>query len=34
MAGIAPHDVPLFVVGQLIGAAGAAWTAKLLFDPR
>lgn len=32
-AGIAPHDVPLFIVAQLIGAALAALTAKLLFPP-
>lgn len=32
-AGIAPHDVPLFVVAQLIGAACAALLAKWLFDP-
>jgi glycerol uptake facilitator-like aquaporin len=31
-AGIAPHDVPLFVAAQLVGAAAAALTAKLLFD--
>lgn len=31
-AGIAPHDVPLFVVAQLIGAAAAALLAKWLFD--
>jgi glycerol uptake facilitator-like aquaporin len=30
-AGIAPHDVPLFIVAQLIGAALAALTAKWLF---
>jgi glycerol uptake facilitator-like aquaporin len=30
-AGIAPHDVPLFVVAQLVGAAGAAIAAKWLF---
>lgn len=33
-AGIAPHDVPLFIVAQLIGAACAALLAKWLFDPR
>ena len=33
-AGIAPHDVPLFVVAQLIGAAGGAALAKVLFDRR
>ena len=30
-AGIAPHDVPLFIVAQLTGAALAALTAKWLF---
>jgi len=33
-AGIAPQDVPLFIVAQLIGAALAALVARLLFDPR
>ena len=33
-AGIAPSDVPLFIVAQLLGAACAAVTAKWLFDPR
>jgi glycerol uptake facilitator-like aquaporin len=33
-AGIAPHDVPLFIVAQLFGAAGAALLARWLFDPR
>ena len=33
-AGIAPHDVPLFVVAQLVGAAGAALVARGLFDQR
>ena len=33
-AGIAPRDVPLFVLAQLIGAGAAALTAKLLFDER
>ncbi len=32
-AGIAPHDVPLFIVAQLLGAACAAWVARWLFDP-
>ncbi len=32
-AGIAPHDVPLFVVAQLIGAAFGALAARFLFDP-
>jgi glycerol uptake facilitator-like aquaporin len=32
-AGIAPSDVPLFIVAQLLGAAVAALAAKLLFDP-
>lgn len=31
-AGIAPHDVPLFIGAQLIGAGAAALTAKFLFD--
>ena len=31
-AGIAPHDVPLFVVAQLLGAAAAAALANALFD--
>jgi glycerol uptake facilitator-like aquaporin len=31
-AGIAPHDVPLFVIAQLIGAAAAAMLGKYLFD--
>jgi glycerol uptake facilitator-like aquaporin len=30
-AGIAPHDVPLFIVAQLIGAALAAILARWLF---
>lgn len=30
-AGIAPHDVPLFVVAQLIGAAAAALMSRWLF---
>jgi glycerol uptake facilitator-like aquaporin len=33
-AGIAPSDVPLFIVAQLLGAAVAAVTAKQLFDLR
>ena len=33
-AGIAPRDVPLFILAQLIGAGAAALTAKLLFDER
>jgi glycerol uptake facilitator-like aquaporin len=33
-AGIAPHDVPLFIVAQLLGAGFAAAVAKVLFDPR
>src|SRR6185369_8045957 len=32
-AGIAPHDVPLFIFAQLLGAACAALVAKVLFDP-
>jgi glycerol uptake facilitator-like aquaporin len=31
-AGIAPHDVPLFIVAQLLGAACAALLARWLFD--
>ncbi|MES2135507.1 MAG: MIP/aquaporin family protein [Pseudomonadota bacterium] len=31
-AGIAPRDVPLFIVAQLLGAAAGALVAKLLFD--
>ena len=30
-AGIAPRDVPLFIVAQLLGAAAAALLAPLLF---
>jgi glycerol uptake facilitator-like aquaporin len=33
-AGIAPHDVPLFVLAQLLGAGCAALLAKGLFDPQ
>ena len=33
-AGIAPHDVPLFIVGQLVGAGLAALVARWIFDPR
>jgi glycerol uptake facilitator-like aquaporin len=33
-AGIAPHDVPLFIVAQLIGAALAALTAQWLFPAK
>jgi glycerol uptake facilitator-like aquaporin len=32
-AGIAPHDVPLFIVAQLLGAGAAALVARSLFDP-
>jgi glycerol uptake facilitator-like aquaporin len=32
-AGIAPHDVPLFIVAQLLGAGFAALLAKWLFAP-
>jgi glycerol uptake facilitator-like aquaporin len=32
-AGIAPHDVPLFIFAQLLGAACAAVVARFLFDP-
>lgn len=31
-AGIAPHDVPPFVIAQLLGAMGGALLARLLFD--
>lgn len=31
-AGIAPHDVPLFVLAQLVGAATAAVVSKFLFE--
>ncbi|MBX9727435.1 MAG: aquaporin family protein [Sphingopyxis sp.] len=31
-AGIAPHDVPLFVMAQLVGAALAAVIGRILFD--
>jgi glycerol uptake facilitator-like aquaporin len=31
-AGIAPHDVPLFIVAQLIGATAGAAVARFLFD--
>ncbi len=31
-AGIVPHDVPVFIVGQLLGAGFAALLAKWLFD--
>jgi glycerol uptake facilitator-like aquaporin len=33
-AGIAPHDVPPFVIAQLVGAATGAILAHLLFDRR
>ncbi|HYI49837.1 MAG TPA: MIP/aquaporin family protein [Allosphingosinicella sp.] len=33
-AGIAPHDVPPFIVAQLIGAAAGALLARMLFDDR
>jgi glycerol uptake facilitator-like aquaporin len=33
-AGIAPHDVPVFIASQLFGAACAAVVAKFLFNPR
>jgi glycerol uptake facilitator-like aquaporin len=33
-AGIAPHDVPLFIVAQLLGGACAAVIAAWLFDRR
>jgi len=31
-AGIAPADVPLFVIAQLLGAGCAALLSKMLFD--
>jgi glycerol uptake facilitator-like aquaporin len=31
-AGIAPHDVPMFVLAQLIGGAAAALISRALFD--
>ncbi len=31
-AGIAPHDVPLFVMAQLVGAGLAAVIGRILFD--
>jgi glycerol uptake facilitator-like aquaporin len=31
-AGIAPHDVPVFVAAQLLGAASGALVARWLFD--
>ena len=31
-AGIAPHDVPMFVLAQLVGAGLGAMTSKALFD--
>jgi glycerol uptake facilitator-like aquaporin len=33
-AGIAPRDVPLFIVAQLLGAGSAALLAKWLFDAK
>ena len=30
-AGIAPHDVPAFVIAQLVGALGASFVARFLF---
>ena len=33
-AGIAPHDVPMFILAQLFGAATAAWVGAQLFDER
>ena len=32
-SGIAPNDVPLFIIAQLFGAASAAVLARWLFDP-
>lgn len=31
-AGIAPADVPMFILAQLLGAAAGAWLGRLLFD--
>ena len=31
-AGIAPHDVPMFILAELLGAAAAAIVARWLFD--
>lgn len=31
-AGIAPHDVPMFIVAQLVGAGAGAWVGRALFD--
>ena len=33
-AGIAPKDVPLFILAQLLGASAAALVARFLFDER
>jgi len=33
-AGIAPRDVPMFIVAQLVGAGLAAIVARALFDPK
>lgn len=33
-AGIAPHDVPGFILAQLLGGAAGAFVAKWLFDPQ
>jgi glycerol uptake facilitator-like aquaporin len=32
-AGIAPHDVPMFIVSQLLGAMSAALLARIMFAP-
>ena len=32
-AGIAPADVPMFIIAELLGAAAAAWLARWLIDP-
>ena len=32
-AGIAPADVPMFIVAELLGALAAAWVARWLIDP-
>lgn len=33
-AGIAPHDVPVFILAQLLGAGSAALVGRWLFDAR
>ena len=31
-SGIAPSDVPMFILAQLVGALGASWVGRLVFD--